>query len=373
MTAIPNLALPGGIVERMVFRCTVDGNRVEDITDVFTGGTVKRQQGTSGDAPAVFTMELIGAERVVPLKDFVTPYVRINYDDESTTGWMRLGVFVTGQPDATITQTTVRKSYPCEDLTAVMRDAAFNDTYKIASGTNIATAIAGIITNAGLVKYQLPNTAKTTGYTRNFPKGMSNLEAANSLCQAAGWWPLYCDRQGVIRTAPSRLLSDSQPLARYTNDDYIGTIQDKPTRGQLGNVVAVRRERSDKSPLYAIRRNTDVDSPISIPNIGREILYSGGWVDATDAEDQDDVDALADRLIEEARSYERTVAMTILPSIDLLDPHRVIDLDIATDHYDFYGRYWVTQAVVGTGPKDVVMPISCNRLVRFRRGEDAEG
>lgn len=370
--SLPNLAPPGGVIEKSLFLCDRNGERLEggELSDVYNTGIVKYREDLGGGIPTVFTMELIGAERVTPLKDFVTPYLKITYDDGTVIGARRFGVFVVGQPDTTITQTVSRKSYPCEDLTAVLRDAVFNDTYKVPSGTNIGTAIAGIITDGGLTRIRLPATAKTTGYTRSFPRGMSNLAAANSLCQAAGWWPLWMTSQGIITTQQRRRLSQMQAITRYTNADYIGTIQDKPTRGQVGNVVAVRRERSDQAALYRVLRNTDVESPISIPNLGREILYTGGWVDATDAEDQDDVDALADQLYDEMISYERTVSMTVLPDFDVIGEHRVIDLDINTDGSNFEGRYWLRGWQIGMTPKDVVMQLTLNRFVRAGAGED---
>jgi hypothetical protein len=370
VSGLSSISLPGGVIEKSLFICDRDGNRIEDISDVYTSGSVKYREDLGGGIPTVFTMELIGAERVTPLKDIVTPYLKIIRDDGSFIGPRRFGAFVVGQPDTTITQTVSRKSYPCEDLTAILRDAVFNDVYKVPSGTNIGSAIRGIIENGGLTQIRLPATAKTTGYTRNFPKGMSCLEAANSLCQAAKWYPLWMTSQAVITTQESKLLSQTQAIRQYTNADYIGTIQDKPTRGQIGNVVAVRRERSDKPTLYAIRRNTDVEDPSSIPSLEREILYTGGWIDATDAEDQDDVDAYADRLYDEMRSYERTVTMTVLPDFDVLGEHRVIDLDINTDGSNFEGRYWLRQWQIGMSPKEAAMQLTLNRFARFGQGED---
>jgi len=132
----------------------------------------------------------------------------------------------------------------------------------------------------------------------------------------------------------------------------------------------VRRERSDQPTLIARRVNNDADSPISVFNIGREVLYGGAPYDARDAEDQDDVDAIADRLIEEARSYERTVTVTVPPDPDLPGPRRVIDLDLETAGWDARGRYWLREFSLGFTPQDAAMNLVCNRLVRFEHGED---
>jgi hypothetical protein len=362
------MVVQGGVITKNLYRCTIDGVRVEDITDSFIGGSVRYQE-RDGVGNLVFTMELIGPEVVTPLADFVSPFVTYTFDD-GTTSTHRLGVYVVGQPDAVLTQTTARTTYPCEDLTAVARDAVFTGVYKVASGTNIATAIQGILEQCGLVNIRLPRTTKTTGYKRAFPIGTTNLDAANSLCDAARWWKLGMALDGAITTQPSRLLSQSQPVRTYTNDDYIGEVLHKPTRGMVGNTVIVRRERSDQPTLYAKRYLTDTSNPLSHTRIGREILYGGAPYDARDAEDQDDVDAIADRMIEEAQSYERTIDVTVPPEPSVLGNHRVLDFDLETDLWDVYGRYFLSGWEIGLDPQSAAMRLTCQRLVRFLRGED---
>lgn len=360
--------IQGGVITKKLYRCSVDGTRVEDITDAFTGGLVRYRE-RNGAGEMTFTLETIGPEVVEPLQDFVSPFVTYTFDD-GTEETHRLGVYVAGQPDIIITQANARATAPCEDLTAILRDAVTDAPYTIASGTNIGTAIGAAIEAAGLVKYRLPRTTKTTGYKRVFPTGTSYLEIVNNLTTAARWFPVSMALDGALTTSVSRRLTQSQPITTLTDADYIGEVLHKPTRGMLGNVVKVRRERSDQPTLYAVRRNEDVDSPISIPNVGREIAYMGGWIDARDAEDQEDVDEVADRLLEEARSYERVIQVTVPPNPSILGHHRVIDFDLQTDDYDVYGRYWLNEWTCGFDPQNAAMQLTCSRLVRFRRGED---
>ena len=362
----------GGVVSIELFRTDVAGNRVEDLSPTFVSGSVSYREDLGGGVPMTFDMTLIKGPRLSPLEDFVSPYLTIRYDDGTQLGPVRLGVFLVTQPKVSVTQRTSTQVYTCEDLTAVARDAVFTATWKIPTGTNIASAITAILQDAGLVNVAMPDSTKVTGYNRAYPKGMTNLEAANKLCVAAGWWNVYSDVHGVIRTQPMRLLTNSTAALTITDDDYINTIEHTPTQGQVGNVVVVRRERSDQPTLYAIRKNTDVDSPISIPNVGREILYTGAPIDAEDAEDQSDVDTLADRLIEEARSYERVVSLTIPPDMALIGKqHQVAMLDIKTDDgFDFYGRYWVREWSCGLSAKDAPLKLTLARLVRLGRGED---
>lgn len=358
----------GGIVSKALYRTDIAGERLEDISEAFVGGSVRyREQNGAGQM--TFTMDLIGPQVVDDLGDFVSPFVTYAFDD-GTEATYRLGVYVVAQPDAELTQTTARLTYPCEDLMSVVRDSAVDTVYKIPTGTNIGTAIADVIEDAGIVKYRLPRTTRTTGYNRANPRHTGNLDIANNLTAAARWFPMAMALDGALTTAVSRRLTQTQPIASFTNDDYIGSVLHKPTRGQVANVVKVRRERSDQPTLYAVRKNEDVDSPISIPNVNREIVYGGGWIDARDAEDQEDVDEVADRLIEEARSYERTIEVTLPPNPAVLGAHRVVDFDLETDEWDVYGRFWVNSWEIGFTPQDATMRLVCNRLVRFNRGED---
>jgi len=360
--------ISGGIISKALYRCTINGERLEDISDSFTGGRVRYRESSTG-AAMTFDMELVGPEAVKPLSEFVTPFVTYQFDDGRTVE-RRLGVYVVAQPDAVVTQSTATMRYPCEDILSVARDATLGGIYKINSGANIAEAIADLLELVGITNVRLPRSTKTTGYKRALSGEMPIIEAANSLCDAARWWPLSMALDGAVTTQPSRLLSQSQAVRTITNDDYINAWTHRPTRGAVGNVVIVRRERSDQPTLIARRVNNDADSPISVFNIGREVLYGGAPYDARDAEDQDDVDAIADRLIEEARSYERTVTVTVPPDPDLPGPRRVIDLDLETAGWDARGRYWLREFSLGFTPQDAAMNLVCNRLVRFEHGED---
>lgn len=360
--------ISGGIVSKALYITDIGGTRLDEISDAFDGGYVRYRE-SKGAGQMVFQMNLIGPQVVDDLSTFVSPFVTYALDD-GTEATYRLGVYVVAQPDAELTQTTARLGYPCEDLTAVVRDSVTDAPYTIASGTNIGTAIAAALEAAGITKYRLPRTTKTTGYKRVFPTGTSHLEIVNNLTTAARWFPISMSLDGALTTSVSRRLTQSQPIATFTNDDYIGSVLHKPTRGQVANVVKVRRERSDQATLYAVRRNTDVDSPISIPNVGREIPYLGGWIDARDAEDQGDVDELADRLIEEARSYERTIEVTLPPNPAILGHHRVVDFNLETDSWDVKGRYFLQGWEIGVTPQDAAMRLTANRLVRFGFGED---
>lgn len=360
--------ISGGVISKSLYRCTITGERLEEISNQFTGGRVRYRESSSGTHMS-FDMELVGPEAVSSLAEFVTPFVTLNFDDRRTIE-RRLGVYVVAQPDAIISQTRAELHYPCEDVLTVARDATLGTTYKVASGANIAAEIASLLALVGLTNVRLPRSTKTTGYKRAFSGDMTVLEAANKLCEAARWWPLSMGLDGAITTQTSRLLSQSQALRTITNDDYINAWTHRPTRGAVGNVVIVRRERSDQPTLTARRVNDDASSPVSTFNIGREILYGGAPYDASDAEDQDDVDAIADRMIEEARSYERTVTVTVAPDPDLLGPRRVLELNLETDSWDAKGRYWLREWSIGLDPRSAVMNLVLNRLVRFEAGED---
>src|SRR5688572_3183218 len=130
------MMVSGGIVSKALYRTDVSGERLEDLSDAFVGGSVRYRED-QGRGVTTFQMDLIGPEVVSSLSEYVTPFVTYTLD-AGTTSEHRLGVYVVAQPDAVLTQTTARLGYPNEDLTAVPRDAVFTGVYKVASGTNIA-------------------------------------------------------------------------------------------------------------------------------------------------------------------------------------------------------------------------------------------
>jgi len=209
--------ISGGIISKALYRCTINGERLEDISDSFTGGRVRYRESSTG-AAMTFDMELVGPEAVKPLSEFVTPFVTYQFDDGRTVE-RRLGVYVVAQPDAVVTQSTATMRYPCEDILSVARDATLGGIYKINSGANIAEAIADLLELVGITNVRLPRSTKTTGYKRALSGEMPIIEAANSLCDAARWWPLSMALDGAVTTQPSRLLSQSQAVRTITNDD----------------------------------------------------------------------------------------------------------------------------------------------------------
>ena len=101
------------------------------------------------------------------------------------------------------------------------------------------------------------------------------------------------------------------------------------------------------------------------------IVFGGGPYEASDAETQADVDAIADRLIDQCRSYDRTVVLKIPPRFDVLGMWRTLDLQIATvAGANLRGRYWIRSWRAGFTPADAAMTLTLGRMVRFGRQEE---
>jgi hypothetical protein len=131
----------------------------------------------------------------------------------------------------------------------------------------------------------------------------------------------------------------------------------------------VVRDRGDEAPLEWSEVNDDPNSPSSTVNIGPVLLGNKPY-EARDAETLDDVKALARRLLEQAKSYERTVTMKVEPDPALLGMWRTIDLAIETiAGANLRGRYWLHGWRAGFTPQDAMFQLTLNRNVRHGFGE----
>lgn len=352
------------------YRTDRDGVILDDLSRLVVSGSVEYSAERSGGTPLTGQFTLSQADALEPMRDFVSPFLTLT-DEDGTVHRQRMGVYRVALPRETHTRTTAQPTYQLRDLTDLLAQGGAAEPRIVASGTGIVTALTDLAGLAGLSRLALPDSSRTTGYKRTYAAGTTWLEQANRLCEAFGWYPLWMGLDGRLTTRPQQLLSETTPIATLTTADPVDTITIEPTDpAQLANIVVVIRDRGDQAPLEAIRRNDDPASETSTVAIG-PIVYGGGPYEASDAETQEDVDAIADRLIDQCRSYDRTVVLRIPPRFDALGMWRTLELRIETvAGANLRGRYWIRGWRAGFRPDDAAMELTLGRLVRFGRGED---
>lgn len=352
------------------YRTDIDGVILEDLSDQVLAGNVDYSAQRSGSTPLLGRFTLKQADLLEPMVSFVSPFL-VLIEEDGTRSRRRMGIYQAALPSERHFPNRAEPTYELRDLTALLARGASAEPYVIASGTNIVTALTAVAALAGIARVSFPASSRTTGYKRTYPAGTPWLEIFNKLCEAFGWYPGWMDLDGRLTTRPQQLLSETTPITTLTEERLTGELAVVPNDpDQVANIVVAVRDRADQPPLEAIRINDDPSSPTSTVNIGPRV-FSGGPYEVSDAETQNDIDAIADRLFEQARSYERVVTARLHPDVRLLGMFRTLDLDIATTSgAHLRGKYWIRDWAAGFTPREAAMTFSLNRLVRFGKGED---
>lgn len=368
---------PGRIVVGgRLYRCDINGVVIEDISREIIQGMVewdadRLAAGSSSGTQFSASLTIRNPRRIAAYRDYLKPVLIVSYPSSGQVRRFPLGVFLTEIPDEDITRQHSIGTFQLNDLTMILRDKVFDAPYSIASGVNFRDAIVALIEGAGLMRHNIQVTDRSTGYVRTFKAGTTYLEALNRLCMAIGWYNVFMTPDGRISTLPFRDFSKIQPFATYTDNDPIGPLQLLPARANIGNVARVVRENPSQAPIVYTARNLDLESPISVPNVGREILIGGAPVRSSDIETEADAQALAEKMLRDAEGLYRVIKMRVLPgSPPAIYQSAELDMNLTTHNAygrNLSGRYHIRRWQAGFTPVTaaVEMELAATRLANL--------
>ncbi len=345
----------GGItVDYELWRATIDNALVENITSYFTGGEATYNSDRAIKTEARF--DLRDASVVDPYVDYLAVFENAEYDDGTTATRNQLGLYATKAPPGTRTIERAEGTYTGADLTSVLARYAFDDTYNISAGINYVRAVATVMALAGINRYLITPTTLTTAAARSFPIGTTYLEVCNILLNEIGYYHLAMLPDGRLTSQPTRNAEYVEPYRIITDSDLMAPVQTQPTDTTVANVVIVVLDNPNAAPLTKVVRNDDAGSPTSTVNLGTRTRVET----RSDLANQDAVDALAERLLSEGRSFYQTATCTLLPNPQALTPHQTVDLALTGKMEMLNGRWRVRFARVGFSPKQPTV-IEINR------------
>lgn len=139
--------------------------------------------------------------------------------------------------------------------------------------------------NVPASRIQIVDSAIASDIPIPFTRKTNKLAAVNQLLQSINYQPLWCDEHGNFRSAPMPYYNDFTPTTDYTfvTGEMTGlhpgaaTLIDPVTvklgdQSQLANVIHVICENNGKLPLSSVAYNLNLNSAISVPNLGRAIM-----------------------------------------------------------------------------------------------------
>jgi hypothetical protein len=238
----------------------------------------------------------------------VKVYLRWHKPDKSLLLEVPVGVFTVILPDRNVQKRGTVWTLQMLDLTAIISQCAFLNTYGIAQGSSYVSLVGSILSASDLPASYTGYTGPSAGIT---PAGLDFASAGiplsrlqliphstiltptsllanpgdnvlafcDSLLKGANFYDLWADEVGNIRTSPIPYYAGQNPGTSwsYSNDAASSTIkgyvQQKLSQAtsDLANVVKILSNNNGTSPISSQRMNLSPNSAISIPNWGRAV------------------------------------------------------------------------------------------------------
>jgi len=293
---------------------------VEDISADVSGGTIHRDNY----ADVHGTVDLTISRELAWGRDRVRPYMLLSSATAGVTACrFNLGVFLLTTPDRPLDQLPVTYSVTGYDQLHLLQDN-IGDSYSVASGTNVLTAVTAVLTAAGITAPILLDStasAKTLAKTRTWPQTSSDsptwIGVVNDLLKAIGYAGVWCDWNGAFRATPYVL-----PAARPSEWTFdVGDLQVgivASNRSVSNDVWGVPNwwrviSNQDSTPIEGSGRftveNLD-DGPSSQVSVGRVVHAPVQYLDATS---QADLEVQGNKIRAAAMSVPEIITARLSP------------------------------------------------------------
>ena len=218
----------------------------------------------------------------------------------------------------------------CRDYTKKLMKAKFAQATGFAVGSPLDQVIIGILFNAGVTRYNVPNTGIPLDREFYFEVGTERWQAISDLATAFGY-EAYFDQAGIFNmrpfvdptTAPVQFTfftGAEGNLAKYelsTNDD------------RIFNHIVVTGTASDILPVYGVAENNEPGSPTNIERLGRRTYpYDSKFI-----AEQEQAQELAETFLRlmALESYELEMDALVAPWLEAGVAVQFIDPDPAPE------------------------------------------
>jgi hypothetical protein len=244
------------------------------------------------------------------LNDRIQPFCMLRMPDGGWAEWSQ-GIFLLSTPKRREENRKVYRDVEAYDGLQVLLDDKFGARYTVPAGANYATAIIGIMVDAGITKINLQGTDKTLATAREFEPGTSRLEAINKLLTEINYTALWVDEWGYYTASTYR--SPQDRAVEYTyKDDALSVLysgaEEEMDLFSIPNKWVVVASNPEQEPLVSTYVNDNPDSKTSTVGRGRVIT---DYRTIENTADQASLDAYVQRIAFEASQvYTHITLMT---------------------------------------------------------------
>lgn len=255
---------------------------------------------------------------------------------------------ITAAPE-TWTDTGRQYALELHDKSGVLADDKVDQTYTVAAGTGILTALAALLATAGETIAVDASETRTAASAMVWPVGTAKLTIANDLLGALNYNSLWVDGAGSFKATP--YVTPANRSIRYAvlNDEtgaalmrelvdgdssiYLPAFKrDRDSFNVPNKVVTVQTGSGTTTPLTGLATNTSSSSPYSYAARGRWLVTTIDGVEVPDySADLDGgvanttafLNAKAQRSLIAASAVQAAVNVSCLPiPLELLDAIR---------------------------------------------------
>lgn len=301
------------VVRKMYFRYDLldsSNNYKQPLTTV-TGGSISYDTTQQIKRIAKFTVQDDGT--INYLSNRIKPWARIMMPDGGFAEFP-LGVFLLSTPPRqTDNALVVTRQIDGYDQLQVLVDDKVLDRYTVTAGTNYISAVASLLSGAGITQTNLTATTKTLPTALDWKMGTPKLDIINALLAAINYRTLWFDENGMAVAQP--YVTPDQRAPEYTYQDDANSVM-YPQVSQSLDLFAVPNKwvcvvtETDRSAITSTYTNSNTNSPTSTVNRGRTIVK---YVTVSTAPDQSSNDTYAQNLAyQDSQVYEQVTFNTAI-------------------------------------------------------------
>lgn len=351
----------GGItrISSELWLANTDGTLLENITPLALEGKVTANVNNTIKTALAISVRDPGS--IVPYSSVVAPIINLT-DVEGNTERHQVGLYITTPAKQTHKQTHSTGQIEGRGLAWILENDYFGTSYSLAAGTNYVAAVIAILAAKGL-RYSIPATTLTLPFAKTWPPDVSKLTIVNDLLNGAGYYTIWSDRYGVLKSVPYVEMASAHPALQLFSGEgslVIEAIEQEGVYETLANKIIVYKENTQGASIRVTRTNNDPASAVSTVSLGRTItrvIKDSNIADVATAQ------AIAKRAIEEASSSTSKLKVTTLPVPDR-ELHEVYDLAIynAEGLPIGFGLWWCDSWELGFTTKSAKMTHNLKRL-----------
>lgn len=255
----------------------------------------------------------------VPI-NFLSDRIQVFVEFKAPKGdWIEfsLGVFLLSSPDKEEVGNEVYRNIEAYDSLVILEQDKFTERYTVKAGTLYVDAIIDILKSAGIKKYNIQMSDKVIPTDVEYDPGTEKVKPISDFLDAINYTALWVDDYGYTTAYPYIPPSERSIDYEYY-DNEISLVENgmKETLDvfSIPNSWVVTHENVDASGddaanvfLMSKYENMNLESPTSIPSLGRRIV---DYRQVQDIADQQALDEYTKRIAFEASQIYGKVIFT---------------------------------------------------------------